>query len=158
MDRLLLHEHGSLQQLCCMSKPLGHSMTFRILNLLFSLRTGLNIPPHLVFALQWPHATPPLLPLLNHVFLSLSLTTAYVSELPFSLSVAYLHASFQSCNEMVNQCTLFVLNGLFQSEVCVMASFCYAESTTDVLLHNIYPSYWTNIPTTLQEARLSQEV
>jgi hypothetical protein len=68
------------------------------------------------------------------------------------------HILLKSCAEMVVQCELFVRDGLFQSEVCVMASFCYAESTTDILLNNIYPYYWTDIPTTLDEARLSKEV
>ncbi|KAH7907375.1 hypothetical protein BJ138DRAFT_1014591 [Hygrophoropsis aurantiaca] len=63
-----------------------------------------------------------------------------------------------SCAEMVNQCQLFVTGGLFQNELCVLASFCYAESTTDVLLRNEYPSYVSPIPTSLQEQRLSQDV
>ncbi|KAH7919564.1 hypothetical protein BV22DRAFT_1183768 [Leucogyrophana mollusca] len=62
-----------------------------------------------------------------------------------------------SCAEMVSQCRLWVTQGLFQNEYCVLASFCYAESTTDVLLKNEYPPY-TTVPTSLQEKRLSQDV
>ncbi|KAH7927215.1 hypothetical protein BV22DRAFT_1007506 [Leucogyrophana mollusca] len=63
-----------------------------------------------------------------------------------------------SCAEMVSQCQLWVTQGLFQNEYCVLASFCYAESTTDVLLKKEYPSYASDIPTSLQEKRLSQDV
>ena len=62
-----------------------------------------------------------------------------------------------SCAEMVNQCQLWVTGGLFQNEYCVLASFCYAWSNTDVLLLDEYPSY-LSIPTTSQEARLSEDV
>lgn len=58
---------------------------------------------------------------------------------------------------MVAQCQLWVTNGLFQNEYCVLASFCYAWSNTDVLLLDEYPSYLP-APTTSQEARLSQAV
>ncbi|KAF8841851.1 hypothetical protein BDN67DRAFT_478599 [Paxillus ammoniavirescens] len=63
-----------------------------------------------------------------------------------------------SCAEMVNQCQLWVTGGLFQNEFCVLASFCYAWSNTDVLLENEYPSYVSPIPTTAQQARLSEAV
>ncbi|KAH7881860.1 hypothetical protein F5I97DRAFT_471926 [Phlebopus sp. FC_14] len=63
-----------------------------------------------------------------------------------------------SCQEMVNQCQLWVTQGLFQNEYCVLASFCYAWSNTDVLLLDEYPSYTPSIPTTADEARLSEAV
>lgn len=59
---------------------------------------------------------------------------------------------------MVQQCQLWVTQGLFQNEYCVLASFCYAWSNTDVLLLDEYPSYVPNIPTSTQEARLSEAV
>ncbi|KAF9238689.1 hypothetical protein BU15DRAFT_75132 [Melanogaster broomeanus] len=62
-----------------------------------------------------------------------------------------------SCAEMLAQCQLFVTGGLFQNEICVLASFCYAWSNTDVLLRNVYPSY-DPAPTTAEEARLSEAV
>ncbi|KAG8215323.1 hypothetical protein J3R82DRAFT_8915 [Butyriboletus roseoflavus] len=62
-----------------------------------------------------------------------------------------------SCAEMVTQCQLWVTNGLFQNEYCVLASFCYAWSNTDVLLLDEYPTYLP-IPTTSQETRLSEAV
>ena len=58
---------------------------------------------------------------------------------------------------MVNQCQLWVTGGLFQNEYCVLASFCYAWSNTDVLLLDEYSSNLP-IPTTSQEARLSEDV
>ena len=58
---------------------------------------------------------------------------------------------------MVTQCQLWVTDGLFQNEYCVLASFCYAWSNTDVLLLYEYPSYLP-IPTTSEEARLSEAV
>ncbi|EIW76585.1 hypothetical protein CONPUDRAFT_129846 [Coniophora puteana RWD-64-598 SS2] len=65
-----------------------------------------------------------------------------------------------SCAEVVNECTNFIQNGLFQSTYCVLASMCYAESDTDVLINNMYPSYITGSlrPTTATEARLSIDV
>ena len=63
-----------------------------------------------------------------------------------------------SCAEMVSQCQLWVTQGLFQNEFCVLASFCYAWSNTDVLLLHEYPSYVAQIPTTAQEERLSEAV
>ena len=63
-----------------------------------------------------------------------------------------------SCQEMVNQCQLWVTQGLFQNQYCVLASFCYAQSTTDVLLRKEYPSYISPIPTSLSEKRLSLDV
>jgi len=59
---------------------------------------------------------------------------------------------------MVSQCQLWVTQGLFQNEYCVLASFCYAWSNTDVLLLHEYPSYVPQIPTSAQEARLSEAV
>ena len=63
-----------------------------------------------------------------------------------------------SCAEMASQCQLWVTQSLFQNEYCVLASFCYAWSNTDVLLLHEYPSYVPQIPTSAQEARLSEEV
>ncbi|OAX40696.1 hypothetical protein K503DRAFT_864427 [Rhizopogon vinicolor AM-OR11-026] len=63
-----------------------------------------------------------------------------------------------SCAEMVSQHQLRVTQGLFQNEYCVLASFCYAWSNTDVLLLREYPSYVPQIPTTIQEERLSEAV
>lgn len=63
-----------------------------------------------------------------------------------------------SCAEVANECQLWVTGGIFQNKFCVMASMCYAESTTDVLLHDVYPSYVSNIPTSEDSARLSQDV
>lgn len=62
-----------------------------------------------------------------------------------------------SCAEMASQCRLWVTQGLFQNEYCVLASFCYAWSNTDVLLLHEYPSY-AQIPTSAQEERLSEAV
>ena len=59
---------------------------------------------------------------------------------------------------MVNQCQLWVNQGLFQNQYCVLASFCYAQSTTDVLLRKEYPFYISPIPTSLSEERLSLDV
>jgi hypothetical protein len=63
-----------------------------------------------------------------------------------------------SCAEMVSQCQLWVTQGLFQNEYCVLASFCYAWSNTDVLLLKEYPSYVSPIPTTSQQQTLSVAV
>ncbi|KAG1834987.1 hypothetical protein DFJ58DRAFT_719306 [Suillus subalutaceus] len=63
-----------------------------------------------------------------------------------------------SCAEMVAQCQFWVTQGLFQNEYCVLASFCYAWSDTDVLLQNEYPSYISPTPKTSQEATLSEAV
>ncbi|OAX40705.1 hypothetical protein K503DRAFT_842437 [Rhizopogon vinicolor AM-OR11-026] len=65
-----------------------------------------------------------------------------------------------SCAEMVSQCQLWVTQGLFRNEYCVLASFCYRDewSNTDVLLLHEYPSYVPQIPTTIQEERLSEAV
>ncbi|EDR08942.1 uncharacterized protein LACBIDRAFT_294094 [Laccaria bicolor S238N-H82] len=63
-----------------------------------------------------------------------------------------------SCQQMVNQCQLWVTQGLFQNQYCVLASFCYAQSTTDVLLRKEYPYYISKIPTSLSEGRLSLDV
>ncbi|EGN98977.1 hypothetical protein SERLA73DRAFT_181738 [Serpula lacrymans var. lacrymans S7.3] len=63
-----------------------------------------------------------------------------------------------SCAEVAAECELWVTGGLFQNEFCVLASMCYAESTTDVLIKKLYPSYVSNIPTSLTEQRLSQGV
>jgi hypothetical protein len=59
---------------------------------------------------------------------------------------------------MVSQCQLWVTQGLVQNKFCVLASFCYAWSNTDVLLLHEYPSYVAQIPTTVQEERLSEAV
>lgn len=59
---------------------------------------------------------------------------------------------------MVAQCQLWVTQGLFQNEYCVLASFCYAWSDTDVLLQNEYLSYISPTPKTSQEATLSEAV
>ena len=65
-----------------------------------------------------------------------------------------------SCAEVVNECMNFIQNGLFQSTYCTLASMCYAESNTDVLINNMYPSYISGSarPTTATEARLSLDV
>ncbi|KII83659.1 hypothetical protein PLICRDRAFT_119190 [Plicaturopsis crispa FD-325 SS-3] len=63
-----------------------------------------------------------------------------------------------SCAEIKNQCQLWVTGGLFQNLYCVLASMCYAESTTDILIAQEYPSYVSNIPTSASEARLSYDV
>ncbi|EGN97355.1 hypothetical protein SERLA73DRAFT_184032 [Serpula lacrymans var. lacrymans S7.3] len=63
-----------------------------------------------------------------------------------------------SCAEVESQCQLFVTGGLFQNEICVLASMCYAESTTDVLLRKIYNYNGQPAPTTQSEARLSESV
>ncbi|KAG1731380.1 hypothetical protein EDB19DRAFT_1912504 [Suillus lakei] len=63
-----------------------------------------------------------------------------------------------SCAEMVAQCQFWVTQGLFQNEYCVLASFCYAWSNTDVLLQHEYPSYISPIPKTSQQAALSETV
>ncbi|KAG1810311.1 uncharacterized protein HD556DRAFT_1319374 [Suillus plorans] len=63
-----------------------------------------------------------------------------------------------SCTEMATQCQLWVNQGLFQNEYCVLASFCYAWSNTDVLLQHVYPYYTSPMPTTAQEAKLSEAV
>ncbi|EIW76583.1 hypothetical protein CONPUDRAFT_84567 [Coniophora puteana RWD-64-598 SS2] len=65
-----------------------------------------------------------------------------------------------SCAEVVSECENFIQNGLFQSTYCVLASMCYAESTTDVLINDIYPSYiqGSSRPTTANETRLSIDV
>ncbi|KIJ60936.1 hypothetical protein HYDPIDRAFT_116633 [Hydnomerulius pinastri MD-312] len=63
-----------------------------------------------------------------------------------------------SCSEMVAQCQLWVTQGLFQNEYCVLASFCFAWSNTDVLIRNEYPSYVSSIPTSATEQRLSESV
>jgi len=62
-----------------------------------------------------------------------------------------------SCAEMVSQCQLWVTQGLFQNEYCVLASFCYAWSNTDVLLLKEYP-YYVSIPTTSKQETLSVAV
>ncbi|KAG2745814.1 hypothetical protein P692DRAFT_20808651 [Suillus brevipes Sb2] len=63
-----------------------------------------------------------------------------------------------SCAEMVSQCQFWVTQGLFQNEYCVLASFCYAWSNTDVLLKHEYPYYISPTPNTSQQARLSEAV
>jgi hypothetical protein len=63
-----------------------------------------------------------------------------------------------SCAEIVTQCQFWVTQGLFQNEYCVLASFCYAWSNTDVLLKREYPSYISPTPSTSQQARLSEAV
>lgn len=63
-----------------------------------------------------------------------------------------------SCAQMVMQCQYWVTHGLFQNEYCVLASFCYAWSNTDVLLRNEYPSDISPTPTTSQQATLSEAV
>jgi hypothetical protein len=59
---------------------------------------------------------------------------------------------------MVSQCQFWVTQGLFQNEYCVLASFCYAWSNTDVLLKHEYPYYISPTPNTSQQARLSEAV
>jgi hypothetical protein len=59
---------------------------------------------------------------------------------------------------MAAQCQLWVSQGLFQNEYCVLASFCYAWSSTDVLLKYEYPINITPTPNTSQQARLSEAV
>jgi hypothetical protein len=59
---------------------------------------------------------------------------------------------------MVSQCRLWVAQGLFQNEYCVLASFCYAWSSTDVLLKSEYPINISPTPNTSQQARLSETV
>lgn len=63
-----------------------------------------------------------------------------------------------SCTEMATQCQFWVTQGLFQNEYCVLASFCYAWSNTDVLLQQVYPLTTSPMPTTAQEAKLSEAV
>ncbi|KAG1852560.1 hypothetical protein C8R48DRAFT_724149 [Suillus tomentosus] len=63
-----------------------------------------------------------------------------------------------SCAEMATQCQFWVTQGLFQNEYCVLASFCYAWSNTDVLLQQVYPSNISPMPTTALEAKLSEAV
>ncbi|KIK45403.1 hypothetical protein CY34DRAFT_780520 [Suillus luteus UH-Slu-Lm8-n1] len=63
-----------------------------------------------------------------------------------------------SCAEMAAQCQIWVSQGLFQNEYCVLASFCYAWSSTDVLLKYEYPINITPTPNTSQQARLSEAV
>lgn len=63
-----------------------------------------------------------------------------------------------SCAEMASQCQFWVTQGLFQNEYCVLASFCYAWSNTDVLLLHEYPSNAPQIPTSIQEEKLSEAV
>ncbi|KII90782.1 hypothetical protein PLICRDRAFT_158144 [Plicaturopsis crispa FD-325 SS-3] len=63
-----------------------------------------------------------------------------------------------SCSQMKYQCELWVTGGLFQNLYCVLASMCYAESTTDILIAQEYPTWYPNIPTSASEARLSYDV
>ncbi|KAG1810207.1 uncharacterized protein HD556DRAFT_1302556 [Suillus plorans] len=63
-----------------------------------------------------------------------------------------------SCTEMATQCQFWVTQGLFQNEYCVLASFCHAWSNTDVLLQHLYPLDTSPMPTTAQEAKLSEAV
>ncbi|KAG2068335.1 hypothetical protein BDR04DRAFT_1079502 [Suillus decipiens] len=63
-----------------------------------------------------------------------------------------------SCAEMVTQCQFWVAHGLFQNEHCVLASFCYAWSNTDVLLQHEYPPYYSPMPKTSDQAMLSDAV
>ncbi|EIW76805.1 hypothetical protein CONPUDRAFT_157963 [Coniophora puteana RWD-64-598 SS2] len=66
-----------------------------------------------------------------------------------------------SCNGVAGQCALFIqqdVDGLFQNSLCLMASMCYAESTTDVLINKMFPSYVSNIPTTADQTRLSLDL
>ncbi|KAG1731383.1 hypothetical protein EDB19DRAFT_1912506 [Suillus lakei] len=60
-----------------------------------------------------------------------------------------------SCYEMTYECQFWATQGLFQNEYCVLASFCFAWSNTDVLLQYFYTP---PIPTTSQQARLSEGV
>ncbi|KAG2351780.1 hypothetical protein BDR07DRAFT_1441782 [Suillus spraguei] len=62
-----------------------------------------------------------------------------------------------SCAEMAAQCKLWVTGGLFQNKYCVLASFCYAWSNTDVLLQHEYSSL-SPLPLTSQQAKLSKAV
>lgn len=62
-----------------------------------------------------------------------------------------------SCAKMAAQCKLWVTQGLFQNKYCVLASFCYAWSNTDVLLQHEYSSL-SPLPLTSQQAKLSEAV
>ncbi|KII91141.1 hypothetical protein PLICRDRAFT_104721 [Plicaturopsis crispa FD-325 SS-3] len=63
-----------------------------------------------------------------------------------------------SCGTVASECRLWIDQGLFQNVYCVMASMCYAEASTDVLLHNEYPTELGPIPTSASEAKLSLDV
>ncbi|KAG2363989.1 hypothetical protein BDR07DRAFT_1355706 [Suillus spraguei] len=63
-----------------------------------------------------------------------------------------------SCDAMVSQCQFWVAHGLFQNEYCVLASFCYAWSNTDVLLQHEYPPDQSPMPKTSEEPMLSDAV
>lgn len=59
----------------------------------------------------------------------------------------------------MNECSLFVYDegGVFGNKFCVVASMCYAESTTDVLLLDTYPNY-VKPPTSEASPRLDENV
>ena len=60
---------------------------------------------------------------------------------------------------MVTLCSVWDTDptGLFQNEYCVLASFCYAWSNTNVLIQNVYlPNL--PLPTSSQEAMLSEAI